>query len=167
MSNLDPLDARLILALVADPRAQIGELAQTLGIARNTVQSHLRRLLRSGVLRSGGRELNLAALGYDVVAFVTIEVTHRDLDGVISAMRKVPQILEVYEISGRGDVWCRIVARDVHHLQNALRQLLRIKGVIRTETSLALHEHIAYRVEPMLRGLGGSAPIVAASAPAD
>jgi|SRR6185312_5533999 len=153
MSILDPLDVRLLLALIEDPRAQIGELADSLGVARNTVQSHLRRLSRSGALRQGGREVDLAAVGYDVVAFITIEVTHRDLDGVIAAMRAVPQVLEVYEISGRGDVWCRLAARDVHHLQSALRQLLRIKGVVRTETSLALHEHIPYRLEPLLEGM--------------
>lgn len=153
MSILDPLDVRLLLALIADPRAQIGELSDSLGVARNTVQAHLRRLTRTGALRQGGRDVDLAAIGYDVVAFVTIEVTHRDLDGVIAAMRAVPQILEVYEISGRGDVWCRLVARDVQHLQNALRQLLRIKGVIRTETSLALHEHIPYRLQPLLEGM--------------
>ncbi|MCU6479345.1 DNA-binding Lrp family transcriptional regulator [Arthrobacter silviterrae] len=153
MSILDPLDVRLVLALIAEPRAQIGELSDTLGVARNTIQSHLRQLSRSGALRRGGREVDLAAIGYDVVAFITIEVNHRDLDGVIAAMRAVPQVLEVYEISGRGDVWCRLAARDVHHLQAALRQLLRIKGVIRTETSLALHEHIPYRIQPLLNGM--------------
>lgn len=156
MSILDPLDVRLVLALIADPRAQIGELADTLGVARNTVQAHLRLLTRTGALRQGGREVDLAAIGYDVVAFVTLEVTHRELDGVIAAMRAIPQVLEVYEISGRGDVWCRLAARDVHHLQGALRSLLRIKGVIRSETSLALHEHIPYRLLPLLEGLSGT-----------
>lgn len=156
MSSLDPLDVRLVLALVADPRAQIGELCEELGVARNTVQAHLRRLIRNGTLRAGGREVDLTAIGYDITAFVTIEVNHRELDGVISAMRAIAQIQEVYEISGRGDVWCRIAAHDIHHLQGALRQLLRIKGVIRTETSLALHEHIGYRVRPLLEGMTAS-----------
>lgn len=156
MSILDPLDIRLVLALIADPRAQISELADALGVARNTVQAHLRLLTRTGALRQGGREVDLAAIGYDVVAFVTLEVTHRELDGVIAAMRAIPQVLEVYEISGRGDVWCRLAARDVQHLQVALRSLLRIKGVIRSETSLALHEHIPYRLRPLLEGLSGT-----------
>jgi DNA-binding Lrp family transcriptional regulator len=153
MSNLDALDLKLLLELLKDPRAQIGELSETLGVARNTIQTRIRRLLRSGTLRNGGREVDLATVGYDVVAFVTIEVTHRDLDEVISALRRQPQVLEVYEISGRGDIWCRVAARDVPHLQTALRSLLRIRGVIRTETSLALHEHIPYRVQPLLGGL--------------
>lgn len=147
---LDRTDIRLLRELVRDPRSQVSQLSETLGMARNTAQARMQRLFRSGILRRSGRELDLARLEYDVVAFVTIEVTHRELDGVISALRTLEQVLEVHEISGRGDVWCRVTARDTHQLQSALRSILRIKGVIRTETVLALHEHIPYRVEPLL-----------------
>ncbi|MGV0110334.1 MULTISPECIES: Lrp/AsnC family transcriptional regulator [unclassified Arthrobacter] len=153
MSKLDTLDLRLLLELVRDPRAQVSELSDLLGVARNTAQARMRRLLRAGALRPGGRELDLEALGYDVVAFITIEVAHRELDGVIAGLRTLHQVLEVHEISGRGDVWCRVAATDTHQLQVALRSVLRIKGVIRTETVLALHEHIPYRTEPLLERL--------------
>lgn len=153
MHNLDTTDLRILLELIRDPRIQIGNLGTALGIARNTAQARVRRLLRSGVLHDGGREIDLAAVGYDVVAFVTIEVNHRELDGVIAALRLLPQVLEVHEISGRGDVWCRLVATDTHNLQSALRSVLRIKGVIRTETVLALHTHIPYRTEPLISRL--------------
>ena len=153
MSKLDTLDLRLLLELVRDPRAQVSELGELLGIARNTAQTRIRRLLRGGALRLNGRDVDLETLGYDVVAFVTIEVSHRELDGVIAALRTLTQVLEVFEISGRGDVWCRVAATDTHNLQAALRSVLRIKGVIRTETVLALHEHIPYRTEPLLERL--------------
>jgi DNA-binding Lrp family transcriptional regulator len=153
MSSLDHLDLRLLLELVRDPRAQVSELSELLGIARNTAQSRIRRLLRAGTLRHSGRELDLEAVGYDVIAFITIEVAHRELDGVIAALRTLHQVLEVHEISGRGDVWCRVAATDTHHLQSCLRGVLKIKGVIRTETVLALHEHIPYRTEPLLERL--------------
>lgn len=155
MANLDPLDLKLLLELVRNPRAQISELSESLGVARNTVQSHLKRLQRAGVVRESGRDIDLAALGYDVQAFVTIEVSHRELDGVISGLRTLHQVLEVHEISGRGDVWCRMAATDTQQLQQALRAVLRIKGVIRTETVLALHEHIPYRSQPLLEKLAG------------
>jgi DNA-binding Lrp family transcriptional regulator len=157
LDTLDRTDLKILLALIRDPRIQIGELGDAVGVARNTALARVRRLLRTGVLRPGGREVDLAAVGYDVVAFVTIEVTHRELDGVVAALRLIPQVLEVHEISGRGDVWCRVVATDTHNLQSSLRQVLRIKGVIRTETVLALHTHIPYRTEPLISGLGSSA----------
>lgn len=159
MGNLDPLDLRLLLELVRDPRAQISELSEILGIARNTAQSHLRHLDRAGLIRQGGRDIDLAGLGYDVLAFVTIEVAHRELDAVIAGLRKLAQILEVHEISGHGDIWCRLAATDTQQLQQALRAILRIKGVIRTETVLALHEHIPYRSEPLLEKLLPEKPL--------
>lgn len=158
LPTLDPTDLKILLELIRDPRVQIGELADRLGIARNTAQTRVRRLLRAGVLHDGGREIDLEAVGYDVVAFVTIEVTHRELDGVVGALRLLPQVLEVHEISGRGDVWCRVAATDTHNLQSALRQILRIKGVIRTETVLALHTHIPYRTEPLISRLAQAVP---------
>jgi len=157
LNNLDATDLKILLALIRDPRIQVGELSDAVGIARNTAQTRVRRLIRTGVLRPGGREVDLEAVGYDVVAFVTIEVSHRELDGVVGALRLIPQVLEVHEISGRGDVWCRVVATDTHNLQSSLRQVLRIKGVIRTETVLALHTHIPYRTEPLISGLSNSA----------
>lgn len=153
MNSLDATDLKILLALIQDPRIQISELGDSLGVARNTAQNRVRRLIRAGVLNSGGREVDLEAVGYDVVAFITIEVSHRELDGVVAALRTIAQVLEVHEISGRGDVWCRMVATDTHNLQAALRQVLRIKGVIRTETVLALHTHIPYRTEPLISGL--------------
>jgi hypothetical protein len=50
-----------------------------------------------------------------------------------------------------------VVATDTHNLQSSLRQVLRIKGVIRTETVLALHTHIPYRTEPLISGLSNAA----------
>jgi len=156
LNSLDPTDLKILLELIRDPRIQIGDLSDALGIARNTAQSRVRRMLRSGVLHDGGREIDLEAVGYDVVAFVTIEVNHRELDGVVGALRLIAQVLEVHEISGRGDVWCRVVATDTHNLQAALRSILRVKGVIRTETVLALHTHIPYRTEPLISRLAQS-----------
>lgn len=84
--------------------------------------------------------------------------TSRAVMDALGALRLLPQVLEAHETSGRGDVWCRVVATDTHNLQSALRQILRIKGVIRTETVLALHTHIPYRTEPLISRLAQPTP---------
>jgi DNA-binding Lrp family transcriptional regulator len=53
LNNLDPTDLKILLELIRDPRIQIGELSDSLGVARNTAQSRVRRLLRAGVLGPG------------------------------------------------------------------------------------------------------------------
>ncbi|MFD6103304.1 AsnC family transcriptional regulator, partial [Nocardia salmonicida] len=49
--KFDALDAALLAELARDPRAPILELAQRLGVARNTVQARMRRLEASGAVR--------------------------------------------------------------------------------------------------------------------
>ena len=55
MRNVDALDARILLALDADPRATTIALADRLGLARNTVQARLKRLEENGRLREPSR----------------------------------------------------------------------------------------------------------------
>ncbi|MCZ4150995.1 transcriptional regulator, partial [Escherichia coli] len=45
--RLDDVDLKVLLALIKDPRIQISELADEVGVARNTAQSRLRRLQRA------------------------------------------------------------------------------------------------------------------------
>lgn len=153
VNTLDEIEVGILLHLLEDPRTQIGDIADALAVARNTVSSRLRRLESLNVLRSGGREVDLSTVGFDVLGFITLEVAHRDLDPVLTALRSLDRVLEVHEISGRGDVWCRVVAQDTKDLHRTLRSILRIRGVLRTETSLALKEHIPHRIQPLLRGL--------------
>jgi len=44
MTAIDPLDARILLALDDDPEATTLALSRRLGIARNTVHARLRRI---------------------------------------------------------------------------------------------------------------------------
>ena len=39
LNNLDPTDLKILLALIRDPRIQVGELGDSLGVARNTAQT--------------------------------------------------------------------------------------------------------------------------------
>jgi DNA-binding Lrp family transcriptional regulator len=158
VNNLDPTDVKILLELIRDPRVQIGELSDTLGIARNTAQSRVPPHHPAGENHHRRPQIAPPSVGKHRGPHGTNEVTHRELDGVVAALRLLPQVLEVHEISGRGDVWCRVVATDTHNLQAALRQILRIKGVIRTETVLALHTHIPYRTEPLISRLAQGGP---------
>ena len=67
MTTLDPLDARILLALDDDPDVSMLELARVLGISRNTVHARLQRLTREGVFLGFSQRISPASLGYPVV----------------------------------------------------------------------------------------------------
>jgi DNA-binding Lrp family transcriptional regulator len=156
-NGIDELDARLIKGLADSPRAGIMELARQLGVARGTVQARLDKLQRRGVITGFGPDLHLAGLGYQVLAFTTLEIAQGRLTDVVEHLREIPEVLEAHATTGPGDLHCRVVARTNEHLQQVINRMLEVQGIARTTTQIALSEQIRYRVIPLAEqaGAGG------------
>jgi DNA-binding Lrp family transcriptional regulator len=149
--RIDPTDARLLLALVTQPRASAVTLAAQTGLSRNTVQARLAGLEAHGVLDSFEREVPPAILGYPLTAYITTQVTQRRLDEVASALASIPEVLQVDGISGQTDLLVHAVAADADDLYRIAGQILEIPGVERTNTALVMRELVGYRITPLLR----------------
>ena len=150
---LDALDGRLITALAERPRAGILELARVLGVARGTVQARLDRLQARGIVTGFGPELDLVAMGYEVEAFTTVELTQGRLGDVVAHLEAIPEVLEAHSISGPGDLHCRVVARNNAHLQEVLNRVLEVNGIDRTSTVIALSRQVPFRVVPLVQAI--------------
>lgn len=147
---VDDTDARILRALVAAPRATAVALAQTTGLARNTVHARLARLESGGVLQSFERRIDPGALGYPLTAFVMVTVTQRKLDRIGAALAGVPEVLEVHGLSGVTDLLVHVVARDADDLYRLAGQILDIDGVEKTTTGLVMRRLVDYRLGPLL-----------------
>ena len=132
------------------------QLAREVGVARNTAQARLDRLLDGGVITGFGPEIDLRRLGYGVSAFVTIEIAQGrgpDVDGGLAA---IPEVVEAYMTTGSADLLCRVVARDNADLQRVIDAVVEVPGVIRTSTVIALATAVSYRTMPLVRATGAA-----------
>lgn len=129
------------------------QLAREAGVARNTAQARLDRLIGSGVITGFGPEVDLRRLGYAVSAFVTIEIAQGASPAVDEHLRALPEVVEAYMTTGSADLLCRVVARDNDHLGHLIARVLEIPGVTRTTTSLILATRIAPRAREVLHSL--------------
>lgn len=149
-SALDPLDGRLIAALAATPRAGVLELARQLGVARGTVQARLDKLSARGIVTGFGPDLDVEAMGYEVLAFTTLEIAQGRLHDVVAHLEAIPEVLEAHATTGPGDLHCRLVARTNTHLQEVINRVLDVGGIVRTSTVIALSNQIPYRTLPLV-----------------
>jgi DNA-binding Lrp family transcriptional regulator len=155
--SIDKLDVALLGALTRDARAGVVELAGTLGVARNTVQSRLRRLEDDGLLVGFRPELDLERAGVDVVAFMALEIVQGRLQDVIAELAGVPEVLEVHATTGREDLLVRVATTTQASLQDLIEQIISIPGVSHSSTTLALTTPLSYRVQPLLEKLSRDA----------
>ncbi len=155
MINIDRLDADLIKTLAENPRVGLLEVARQLGVARGTVTARLDKLVRRGVVTGFGPEVEPAAVGFPILAFVWLEITQGRLDEAVEQLRSVPELLEAHATSGDRDLLCRVVAKDPEHLQEIVNTMVRTATVRRSTSHIALSHQIPMRTQPLLDAYAG------------
>lgn len=155
MTTFDKLDLDLLRVIVEDPRAGVREFSRRLNIARNTAQSRLRKLEDAGVLVSWRPQINLAPLGYTVMAFVHVHIAQNKVDETLERLTQIPELIEANTVSGEGDLLCRFVARDNAHFETVLRAVMKTDGVLRARSEIVLNRHIWPRTIPIIEKVRG------------
>ncbi len=155
MISIDRLDADLIKTLAENPRVGLLEVARQLGVARGTVTARLDKLVRRGVVTGFGPEVEPAAVGFPILAFVWLEITQGRLDEAVEQLRSVPELLEAHATSGDRDLLCRVVAKDPEHLQEIVNTMVRTATVRRSTSHIALSHQIPMRTQPLLDAYAG------------
>ena len=152
---IDRLDASLIKLLSEQPRIGLLEIARQLGVARGTVSARLDKLVRRGVIKSFGPEIEPAAVGFPILAFVWLEIYQGRLDEAVEQLRGVPEVLEAHATSGDRDLLCRVVAKDPEHLQEIINAMVGSAAVRRSTSHIALSHQIPLRTQPLLEKYAG------------
>jgi DNA-binding Lrp family transcriptional regulator len=150
VSLIDALDARILLALDDDPDATTLAISRTLGVARNTVQARLKRLAAQGALRDFGQRVDPAALGYPLVAFISLEISQSSGEAAAAGLIALPEVVEIHSTTGDADMLVKVVARDTAHLYRVTNAMLTIPGVTRSSTAISLAEVLPNRLRSLL-----------------
>jgi DNA-binding Lrp family transcriptional regulator len=148
--TLDALDLALLRILDEDARIGPLQLSRQTGVARATVSARLQRLEEAGVIAAYQPRIDVAAAGFGVQAFVTLEIAQGAIEAVRRDLEAIPGVLEAHSTTGSGDVLCRIAASSHEALQDTLVQLNRLSTVARSTSVVALTHLVPERVLPLL-----------------
>ena len=152
---LDDLDRRVLALFTDQPQVGVLGASRALGVARGTVQARLDRLVAQGVIRSWAPQLDPAAMGYPVSAFCTLEIRQgRGHSPVVEHLEAIPEVLEAHTITGSGDVFIHIVARDNADLQRVIDAVVDDRHVVRANTTISLATRIPLRTLPLVQSGG-------------
>lgn len=77
-----------------------------------------------------------------LLAFVDIFVDSPTMDEVVEALSKIPNIEELYEVTGEFDIVTLVSASDIEEFRDTLKnKILKIHGVKSTVSAIVLHTH--------------------------
>ena len=71
------------------------------------------------------------------------------MDDVVQELQKLPNMEELYEVTGEFDIVSLVSAEDIEEFRDILKnKIMKIKGVKSTVSSVVLHSHKGPRCGP-------------------
>ena len=136
---LDYVNLQIIDILSKDSLTPFREIAKEIGLSDATVHNRVRRLVTERIINKFTLSIDNHRLGYEYVAFAGINVRPGFTDKVIEVLSNVGEVLEIYEIYGKYDLFAKIRARGLDHMRNMIDYKIgTIPNILRIELMTAL-----------------------------
>ncbi|WP_328694330.1 Lrp/AsnC family transcriptional regulator [Streptomyces phaeochromogenes] len=134
---MDDVDRALIAALQRDAGQAYALLGRAVGLSAGAAHDRVRKLRERGVIRRTTVEVDPAALGQGVLAFVMVD-SSAWMGEASESFAAIPEIQEAHVIAGTASVLVKVRTATTEQLQDVLRRLYEIEGVSGTHATVVL-----------------------------
>src|SRR5690349_16803733 len=122
---LDDLNRRIIADMQDNPRITMSALGRRVGLSSPAVTERVQRLERSGVITGYRVEVDPAALGLPVAAFVRVRPSGGQLPKIAALAESLGQVSECHRITGEDCFLIKVHAPTIDALEDVLDQFLQ------------------------------------------
>jgi Lrp/AsnC family transcriptional regulator, leucine-responsive regulatory protein len=139
---MDRIDLEILQNLQQNCRQSIAELADKVRLSASACHRRIKLLEDSGMIRGYAAVLDGKQLGCTIEFFVEISLDSQQgdaLEAFEAAVRRIPEVMECYLMTGEADYLLRVTARDTADYEQAYRnKISKLPGVARIQSSLVL-----------------------------
>jgi Lrp/AsnC family transcriptional regulator, leucine-responsive regulatory protein len=144
---VDHIDRALLAELQQDAGQAYAALGQAVGLSAGAAHERVRKLRERGVIRRTTVEVDPAAVGGAVLAFVMVDSAAWMGDSA-EDFAALPEILEAHVIAGSASVLVKVRTTSTAQLQDVLRRIYAIGGVSGTQATVVLETFFERPVSP-------------------
>ncbi len=136
---MDALDQRILALLVEDGRRSYDDIAQRVTLSAPSVKRRVDKLRQSGALQGFTAVVDPLAMGWRTEALVELfYAPGTTLDKVAASLRKHPEVVEAFSVTGEADCLARVRTVDNADLERLIMDLQRDGLVVRTRSQIVM-----------------------------
>ena len=137
---IDETDLSILDILLKNARESQAEISRAVGLAPSAVLERIRKLEARKVIRGYSADVDPAAVGQGMLAFVAVRSGEGPGDDTVAkSLAAYPEVLEVHHVAGEDCYLVKVRTRDAEQLGSMLRTRIgRIPGVRSTRTTIVL-----------------------------
>lgn len=146
---LDPINRRILVELQRDATLSLAALAEKVGLSQTPCWNRIKRLEIDGYIRGRVALLDRERLELGTTVFVAVKANSHDekwLEDFARAVEIIPEIVELYRMSGDTDYLLKVVCRDIADYDRIYKKLIRATPMRDVSSSFAM-EQIKYTTQ--------------------
>lgn len=149
---LDHFDRAILTLLQQDAGLSVAETGEKVHLSQNACWRRIKRLEQEGFIKRRVAVLDPVKLGLGVTVFVTVRAAeHSDewLKTFSDAVRRMPEIVEFYRMSGDIDYLLKVVVPDIAAYDQVYKRLIRAVRLTDVSSTFAMEEIKATTALPL------------------
>jgi len=144
MTELSSQDIKILELLQVDADRNSTDIAEKLNMSQSPCWRRINRLEQEGVIEKKVAILNREALGMELVAFTTINLSQagrKNMELFENAVTQLDEVIECYTMTGAWDFMLKIVTKDIRHYEIFVRnRLLEVPMIGEIHSHMAVTE---------------------------
>ncbi len=154
--DLDAIDRHILSLLQDNCRLPLAKIGEQVGLSAPAVTERVKKLEDCGVITGYHAVLNGRLLGMDITAFIGVSIGHpKAIASFEHAIGSVDGVLECHHVTGGHTLLLKVKTHDTSSLEDLIRKVRSIEGVVQTETMVVLSTHVE-RLQLSLDDAGSS-----------
>jgi len=121
---LDVVNRQILALLAEDARMSTSELARRVGMSAPSARERVARLERAGVIRGYRLDVDPAAVGLPVAAWVRVRPGPGQLPKIADLARRTPQVSECHRVTGEDCFLLKVHGPSIEELESVLDSFL-------------------------------------------
>ncbi|QKR00478.1 Lrp/AsnC family transcriptional regulator [Metallosphaera tengchongensis] len=135
---LDGIDRKILDILQKDSRTPFSRLAKMLDLSESTIHMRVKRLVKEGVIKNFGIEIDLDRIGLNVLAFVLIKAEPKKYEEILKKLIEMKEIYDIYDVTGEYYALLKVRVKSREDLAKVLDYIGKLEGITSTYTMVAL-----------------------------
>ena len=155
--SLDKTDCRILAILQEDASIPLVTLAARVNLSQTPCWRRVQKLREAGVIRQQVALCDAAALNVGVTVFVSIRTnqhTQAWTERFAAGVKKIPEVVELYRMSGDVDYLLCVVVPDIAGYDAVYRRLIQVAELYDVSSSFAMEDEVHDGAAARLRRLG-------------
>ena len=139
--SMDKIDRRILDLLQREGELTAAEIAERIGLTKTPCWRRIQRLKETGVIRHTSALLDPKALNVGTTVFVTVKTANHSaawFERFMKAVQGLPEVVEIYRMSGDVDYLMRIVVPDIDTYDAVYKKLIASVEFLDVSASFAL-----------------------------